>query len=38
MNAQETEAKLALFSEYRNSSFELVEIVLTKETRLQDGL
>lgn len=36
MNAQETDVKLTLFSEYRNSSSELVEIVLTKTKRMQD--
>lgn len=33
MNAQDTDVKLTLFSEYRNSSFQLVEIRLTKAPR-----
>lgn len=34
MNAPETDVKLTLFSEYRNSSFQLVEVRLTKEKHL----
>lgn len=33
MNAQVTDVELTLFSKYRNSSFQLVEIKLTKEKR-----